>query len=165
MNYFIWPENPGVSRPLHSATAVRAGTGASIGIGLFLVALILHYRKGIKPKQKEALTFNEHINLGHELLSRWGVIMDAGEVPGVAGRDVPEEQRAAALPAVVAAAADVHAGVLPLCLPQQPAHRPCSPANSTPQLQRVTVQAERGLPSDQRQPMFLMFPVLSFGNE
>lgn len=138
---------------------------ASIGTGLLLVALILHYQKGIKPKQKEGLTFNKHVNLGHELLARWGVIMKAGEVPGVAGRDVPEEQHAAALPAAVAAAADVHAGVCPLCLPQQPAHRPCSPANSTPLLQRVMVQAERGLPSDPRLPMFLVFPLLSFGNK
>lgn len=122
-------------------------------------------QKGIKPKPKEVLTFNKHINPGHELLAGWGVVMNAGEVPGVAGRGVPEEQRAAALPAAVAAAADVHAGVCPLCLPQQPAHRPCSPANSTAQLQQVMVQAESGLPSDPRLPMFLLFPLLSFGNE
>lgn len=79
------------------------------------------------------LTFNKHVDLGHEILVRWGVIVNAGEVTGVVSYDLPDDEHAAALPCVIAAVTYVHPGVFLLVPPQKPAYRRCSPVNTTHQ--------------------------------
>lgn len=116
------------------------GICESIWIGLLVlpstdptVEHSLYYQKAVTKNQSEILTFNKHINLGHEILFRWGVIMNAGEVTGVISYDFPDDKHAAALPCVIATITYVHPGVFLLVPPQKPAYRRCSPVNTTHQ--------------------------------
>lgn len=122
------------------------------------------HQEGIKPKESQVLTSNKDVNLGHEVLVGWGVVMDAGEVTGVIGRHFPDDERAAALPRAISAAAEVHPGVFPLVLPQKPAHRRCSPVNTPKLTTGSRLQTKLGLRSRQVLSIFLMSLSLSFGH-
>lgn len=141
-------ENPNISRlfkmsKLALAPALGqwgAGICESIWTGLCVVPSTdptaehnLQHQKDTATTWSEILTSNKHIDLGREILIRWGVIVNAGEVTGVVSCDFPDDEHAAALPCAIAAIADVHPGVFLLALPQTPAYRRCSPANTTPQ--------------------------------
>lgn len=122
-----------------------AGICESIWAGLFGLPSTdptaehnLHYQKHITTKYSEFLTFNKHIDLGREILVSWGVIVNAGKVPGVISCDFPDDKHAAALPCAIAAIADVHPGVFLLALPQAPAYRRRSPANKTHQNEKYS---------------------------
>lgn len=90
-------------------------------------------KRAVTTKSSKILTFNKDINLGLEIVIRWGVIANADEVTGVISYGLPDDEQAAALPRGVVTSTYVHAGVLLLVLAQGPAYRICSPVNTTHQ--------------------------------
>lgn len=120
---------PWNSRYIWSAQRVRAALTSSRSSGeVEAPALPALPPTAQHDSRSGILTLDKDIDPGHGPLELGGAVEGTAEVASVVGRGSPEDDLAAARPGGVAAAADVHAGVV--VLPQLPAHRWGSPAST-----------------------------------